>query len=205
MESCARVIGMFQDYVEGELPPGDRGRVAGHLEGCEFCRKRVHADRCLFQVLDRLPQIVPPAHFRSSVMTRVLSSPLPVSSKRGRHLRLVRALFWVTLAAATGSAGGAGAFLLAQNAWTRTGVLDPALFADWVGALGRVAFSFLLDMATRSQIPTFLPSPRTPLGWGGITATLLFLGCAAGVAGVGILATARALLGPTRRRPGIQP
>jgi anti-sigma factor RsiW len=35
--TCQEVVELLNDYLEGELPDGDRLRVAAHLEGCDGC------------------------------------------------------------------------------------------------------------------------------------------------------------------------
>jgi hypothetical protein len=195
MESCARVIGMFPEYAEGELPPLDSGRVSSHLEKCGACALRVKHHRNVLAALDRLPQVISPDSFRASVMSRVIAAPLRLPSRRPRHLHLVKALFWVTLACAGGAAAGAGACLWGRDFAGRTGLLDPSFYADWVGSLGRLAFSLLLDIATRAEVPGVLSSPHSPFAWGGFLSALLLSGLAAGAVGLGVLATARVLLG----------
>lgn len=195
MESCARVIGMFPEYAEGELPPLDSGRVSSHLEKCGACALRVKRHREILAALDRLPQVIPPDCFRASVMSRVIAAPLPLPSRRPRHLHLVKALFWATLACAGGSAAGAGACLWGRDFVGGAPLLDPSFYADWVGNLGRLAFSFLLDIATRAELPGVLSSPHNPFAWGGLLSVLLLSGLAAGAVGLGVLATARVLLG----------
>lgn len=186
---------MFPEYAEGELPPLDSGRVSSHLEKCGACALRVKRHREILAALDRLPQVIPPECFRASVMSRVIAAPLPLPSRRPRHLHLVKALFWATLACAGGSAAGAGACLWGRDFVGGAPLLDPSFYADWVGNLGRLAFSFLLDIATRAELPGVLSSPHNPFAWGGLLSVLLLSGLAAGAVGLGVLATARVLLG----------
>ena len=186
---------MFPEYAEGELPPLESGRVSSHLEKCGACALRVKRHRDILAALDRLPRVVPPGGFRASVMDRVNAAPLRPSSHRPRHLVLVKALFWATLASAGGSAAGAGACLWGRDFSRGTRLLDPSFYADWVGNLGHLAFSLLLDIATRAEIPGVLSSPRNLFAWGGLLSALLLSGLAAGAVGLGVLATARVLLG----------
>jgi anti-sigma factor RsiW len=37
--TCQEVVELLNDYLEGELPDGDRQRVAAHLAGCDGCTK----------------------------------------------------------------------------------------------------------------------------------------------------------------------
>jgi anti-sigma factor RsiW len=195
MESCARVIGMFPEYAEGELSPPESGRVSSHLEKCGACALRVKRHKDIVEALDRLPQVVPPDCFRTSVMSRVIAAPLRRPARRPCHLRLVKALFWLTLAGAGGSAAGAGACLWGRDFAGRTHLLDPSFYADWAGSLGRFAFSLLLDIATRAGAPGVFSAPHNPFAWGGLLSALLLSGLVAGAVGLGVLATARVLLG----------
>ena len=199
MESCARVISMFPEYAEGELPPVESGRVSSHLEKCGACTLRVERQRTLLAALETLPQVVPPGSLRDSVMARVMAAPLRVPSRRPRHLRLVRTVFYAALACAAGSAGLAGALLRGRDFAGKGLLLDPSLYADWAESLGRIAFSFLMDIATRAALPGVLPAAHSPIAWGGLVSVLILTGLAAGAVGLGVLATARVLLGPRGR------
>ena len=199
MESCARVISMFPEYADGELPPTESGRVSSHLERCGACARRVERQRNVIAALEALPQVVPPGTFRDSVMARVMAAPLRAPSPRPQHLRLVRTVLYAALAFAAGSAGIAGAFLRGRDLAGTGRLLDPSLYAEWAESLGRVAFSFLLDIATRAALPGALPAPHSPVAWGGLVSVLIFTGLAAGAVGLGVLATARVLLGPRAR------
>jgi len=195
MESCARVIAMFPEYAEGELPPHESGRVSSHLERCGACALRVERHRNVLAALDRLPQVVPPDCFRASVMNRVNAAPLRLSTSRPHHLRLVKAVFWTALACAGGGAGLARACFRGRDFMGKTALLDPSLFADRFENLGRTAFSFLLEIATRTAVPGVLPFPHNPFAWGGLLSALVLSGLVAGAVGLGVLATARVLLG----------
>jgi hypothetical protein len=150
--------------------------------------------------LDHLPQVATPDHLRESVMARIAADPLPSPAFRRSQLRLVRTLFWIILGGIGGATGFAGARLLGREFAQRTVFLDPSFYGEWVENAGRVAFSFLVEIATRAQITGALSSPRGALAWGGAVSSLLFAGLVAGAVGVGLLATARLLLTHHRGR-----
>jgi predicted anti-sigma-YlaC factor YlaD len=199
MESCAKVIEWFPEYAEGELPPLESGRVSSHLDECGSCAKRVERHREMLKALDRLPQIIPPALFLDSVMSRVTAAPLAGRASRRHHLRLVKAMLWLSMAGVGGALGAASAWLLGRDFAARTGLLEPSVYVDRIESVGRLAFSFLLEIATRAEIPGLFLSPHNPFAWGGLLTTLLLSGLAAAAVGVGVLATARALLNHRER------
>ncbi len=195
MESCARVIRLFPEYAEGDLAPLDRDRVALHLRQCGPCTLRVKRHREFLSALEQLPQVVPPDHFHESIMAQVAADPLPRPHSRGSHLRLIKGAFWVSLAWTSGAAGVAGARLLRNGFAGRIQPLDPSVYAEWIESLGRFVFSFLLEITTRARVAGVLSSPHGLFAWGGLLSTLLATVLAAGMVGLGLLATARVLLG----------
>ena len=196
MESCARLMGLFPEYAEGELSNQESGRVSAHIGECASCQLRVKRHREILTALDRLPQVVPPDDFRGSVMIRVAGDPLPGPAFRRSHLRLVKAVAWIALAGVAGAAGKMGEALIGRDFPGVTGpLLDPALFADQLQNMGRLAFSLLMEIATRAQVPGFFLAPHNPFAWGGLLSLLLLSGLAAAAVGVGVVATARVLLG----------
>jgi anti-sigma factor RsiW len=198
MESCARVMPLVPQYAEGELSTPEASRVASHLECCGPCMVRVRLHRELLSALDRLPQVIPPSSFRATVMSRVLAAAPPARAARPRHLRLVKALFWTSLAGAGGSATGTAVLFLGRDVAGRTALFDPNFFVEWLGSFSRFALSLLLEIATRSEIPgPWLPS-HTALISGSFLTALSLAALAAGALGVGFFATLRALLGKSR-------
>ena len=198
MESCARVMPLVPQYAEGELSTPEASRVASHLECCGSCMVRVRRHRELLTALDRLPQVVPPSSFRSAVMSRVRAAAPPARANRPRHLRLVKALFWTSLAGAGGSASGTAVLLWGRDVAGRTALFDPNFFVEWIGSFGRFALSLLLEIATRSEVPGPLLTSHTALISGSFLTALFLAALAAGALGVGFLATVRALLGKPR-------
>ncbi len=195
MESCARVIRLFPEYAEGELAPLDRERVAVHIRHCGPCTLRVRRHREILSALEQLPQVVPPDHFRESIMAQVIADPLPRSHSRRSHLRLVRGIFWAAVAWTSGAAGLGLARLLGKGFAGRIQLLDPSVYAEWIESLGRFVFSLLQEITTRSRVAGTLVAPHGLFAWGGLLPTLLATALAAGMVGLGLLATARVLLG----------
>ena len=199
MESCARVIEMLPEYVEEELPRETSARIGVHLLSCGACRRRVEGHRRTLEALESLPQVIPPPDLRLAVMQQVRDHPLPAARGTRGHLRLVRAFCWTALLVLAGTASSAGALLLAGASWGRTSLTDPILLTEWLVALGQMAFSFLLNMATRTGAPLLLPSYPSFLAWQGGLGWMLATVAMCLVMGFGILATARAVFRPRSR------
>ena len=36
---CGEVLTLLADYLEGEVPAADRGRIEAHLAGCDWCAR----------------------------------------------------------------------------------------------------------------------------------------------------------------------
>lgn len=199
MESCARLVGMLQEFTEGVMASEGARRVSAHLEVCAACRKRARVCGEIVDALERLPQISPAPEFRSRVMARVMASPLPIASAgRRSRLRLVHRLVGAAVALAS-AAGATGSYLVSRSSWSGFGRLEPGLYQEALESLGRVAFSFLLEIVTRAELPVLFTSHQSPSGWGLAAVLLLALGCAAAAIGLGIFATARSILLPPRR------
>ena len=199
MESCARVIGLLPQFIEGDGPDESAGRVSSHLLVCEACRRRAERQRKTLAALNALPLIIPPDDFRIGLMQRVRSHPIAIPRKAVRHLRLVRVFFWAAVLGVAALTLGAGAALLAKASFVKTSITDPTLLTEWLVAMGQFAFSLVLSVATRSDLPALFPAPRAFALWGGLLGSMVTLGATCLVAGLGILATARAVFRPRRR------
>jgi putative zinc finger protein len=200
MESCARVAARLPEYVADELTRATEGRLAEHLTDCADCRKRAAGHLFVLDALRTLPQVAPPVDLRGAVMQRILSNPLPSPGRASRgRLRIVRTLLWTTPLMLLGAVGGAGAALVFGRGWDRPGVLDPTILPDWVENLGRLAFSFLLDVATRTELPFLPSSPSTSIPWQGLALLVALALAVLGLAGLGLLMTARVLAGAADR------
>lgn len=59
--SCARIVGLVTDYLEGALPEGVRARFEEHLSYCPPCREYLAQMRATVQLTGRLTESdVPP-------------------------------------------------------------------------------------------------------------------------------------------------
>ena len=199
MESCARVIEMLPEYVEEELGLEAFRRVGSHLEVCHPCCRRVESHRRALEALEALPHVMPPAELRLAVMRRVRRHPLPSSRSTRSHLRLLTPFFWAAFVGMAALTSGAGALLLARASWGRSSLTDPTFLTEWLIALGQTAFSFLLSVATRSELPSLFSSSRSLFVWQGVAGWLLVIGASCLVMGFGLFATARVVF-RTRNR-----
>ena len=194
MESCAKLVGMLQGYAEGETPPDDFQRVSIHLDSCAACRRRVASYRILFRALNRMPRVLPPAGWLSSLMTRIMAAQPPAAHSRSRgQLRLIRSLIWVVAAAGLLS-GGAGAYTIHRTCSSPWPLTNLGSYLGWIAELGRVAFSFLVQIRNVLELPGLAITLHNPFGWGVLGPALLILAALAGAFGVVVLATARVLL-----------
>jgi anti-sigma factor RsiW len=199
MESCARVTGLLPEFVEGDILPDDSGRVGDHLRLCGACRRRAEGHRRTLEALESLPQVVPPSDLRLHVMRQVLSNPLPLERSRSRHLRLVKAFIWAAFLGFASLTSGAGALLLARASLGKTSLADPTLLTEWLIALGQLAFSLVLSVATRAETPSFFATPRSFTSWGSASGWFLVLGATCIAMAFVIFATARAVFRPRSR------
>jgi len=192
MESCARVATLLPEYVAEELSRATEGRLAGHLTDCGDCRRKAAGHLHVLDALRSLPQVAPPPDLRAAVMERILAHPLPRPGRAPRG-RVIRTFLWTAPLMLLGAVAGTGAALIIGRGWDRPGILDPTLLPDWIENLGKLAFSFLLDMATRTDLPLLPSSPLTTLPWEGLAMLVAIAVALIGAAGLGLLMTARVL------------
>lgn len=199
MESCAKLVGMLQVYVEGEISPEASQRVSIHLVSCAACRRRVARYRILFRALDRMPRVLPPAEWLAALMTRILATPPPGAPSRSRgQLRLIRPMIWAAAAAGLLS-GGAQAYSIHRThsfPWLLT---DLGSYLGWIAELSRVALSLLTQIRNMLELPGLVLTLHSPFGWEFVAPVVLLLAALAGAFGVVILATARVLLDQNSR------
>jgi hypothetical protein len=58
-------------YLEDELTPEERSRIAGHIASCEQCRNAVEERRILKEAAESLPPLRVPSDFSQQVMARI--------------------------------------------------------------------------------------------------------------------------------------
>jgi anti-sigma factor RsiW len=76
----------LQDFLDGELPPGEVVAFRAHLAGCRDCAAELASFRSLIATLERAPLLAPRPDLTGRILERVLPS-------RTRRRRLV-ALGW---------------------------------------------------------------------------------------------------------------
>jgi len=199
MESCARVVGLLPEFLEGDAPASATGQVGAHLRVCSACQRRAEGHLRTLDALDSLPQVVPPPELRLAVMREIRKHPLPLPSADRRHLRLVRSLVWAAVLSTASLTSGAVALLLGRASLGRASLADPSLVTDWIVALGQTAFAWALSIATRADIPSPFSLPRGFPLWGSMASWILLLGAMLVATGFGIFATARAVFRPRSR------
>jgi anti-sigma factor RsiW len=87
----------LQDFLDGELPPGDVVAFRAHLAGCGDCAAEVASFQSLIATLERAPRLAPRPELAGRILERVLPS-------RARHRRFV-ALGWGYAGALTACVG----------------------------------------------------------------------------------------------------
>jgi len=73
---CDKAQEFFSDYIETTLDRPMTVALESHLSGCETCTADVAALRGLFTVLDKVPQVEPPADFVWRTTTRLQNEAL---------------------------------------------------------------------------------------------------------------------------------
>lgn len=101
--NCDATLPVLQDYVDRELDPQDRERVAAHLQECPGCAARANSLRELKQVLQRrfLPGPAP-AQLGSQIMAQLHTATTGDRARR-RVARVAAALFLVAAVGISGS------------------------------------------------------------------------------------------------------
>jgi anti-sigma factor RsiW len=74
----------LQDFLDGELPPGEVVAFRAHLAGCRECAAEVASFRSLIATLERAPLLAP----RPELTGRILERVLPSRARRRRILAL---------------------------------------------------------------------------------------------------------------------
>jgi hypothetical protein len=128
LRACGIAESLLFDYLDGELPPRQRGEFEVHCAGCAACQKDVVAYHELELALDELPALEAREGFDRGVLEAVLGVEAPMLARLrqrllgslpadlGRRARItvaglaaVAVVVTVTLAFFAGSVGGWGA------------------------------------------------------------------------------------------------
>jgi hypothetical protein len=67
----SKVLARLNDYLERDLPPGERSRITAHLAECPECAEELRELERTVTLLRRLPEAKVPPAFAASVMARV--------------------------------------------------------------------------------------------------------------------------------------
>lgn len=68
---CEKVKSLLQDYIEGVLNRGIADQVEAHLRRCADCRREWQFVKQIWQSLEHLPEVTPPADLHARIMTHV--------------------------------------------------------------------------------------------------------------------------------------
>ena len=111
MNQCPETL-QVQDWLDGELAPGEAARFEAHLATCAACEAEVATYRVVFSELRTMPLLDP----RPQLFNRIMDEVLP-----HRAPRWVKVLGWGYAAAFAASLGAIGsAFVLpGPSAWMR--------------------------------------------------------------------------------------
>ena len=72
-----RFLGMLSDYIDGELEPGTRAALEGHLAGCPSCTEELESLRSTVLMLQRMPEVEAPRSFRLAPASAPTPAPEP--------------------------------------------------------------------------------------------------------------------------------
>ena len=72
-----RFLGMLSDYIDGELEPGPRAALEGHLAGCPSCTEELESLRSTVLMLQRMPEVEAPRSFRLAPASAPTPAPEP--------------------------------------------------------------------------------------------------------------------------------
>jgi hypothetical protein len=122
---------LLQDYLDGELVPGQARSIEAHLAGCASCAREVASFRLVFERLENLPLYDP----SPALVDRVLAEAMPA-----HPARWVRFAGWAYAASLAASLAGLAVALVAPTprAWLA------ALAGDAATSVVR-AFLFVLQ------------------------------------------------------------
>ena len=70
-----RFLEMLSDYLDGELPEGERIALEAHLQGCDSCTEEMESLRATVQMLRRMPEVEAPCSFR--IAPAAVAAPTP--------------------------------------------------------------------------------------------------------------------------------
>src|SRR5215210_8438498 len=110
---CDKAQEFFSDYIENTLDQPMSVALEAHLNGCELCSADVASLRSMWTVLDKVPQVEPPADFVWQTTTRLQNEFL--NRKEAEQAKPVA--WWKRLTMVQTLSYGAVAALLAVGLW----------------------------------------------------------------------------------------
>lgn len=110
---CDKAQEFFSDYIETTLDRPMTVALEAHLNGCESCSADVASLRSMWTVLDKVPQVEPPADFVWQTTTRLQNEFL----NRQEAQRAQPVAWWKRLTMVQTLSYGAVAALLAVGLW----------------------------------------------------------------------------------------
>lgn len=94
---CQRVREMLSPYIDGQLSPGERGLVEGHIEGCEACCQELASLQATVNLLHHVPIVSPPRSFAiAEVVPQRRAAPLTALSAATAGAVLLLAFFFIS-------------------------------------------------------------------------------------------------------------
>ena len=110
---CDKAQEFFSDYIENTLDRPMTVALEAHLNGCDSCSADVASLRSMWTVLDKVPQVEPPADFVWKTTTRLQNEFL----NRQEAQRAQPVAWWKRLTMVQTLSFGAAAALLAIGLW----------------------------------------------------------------------------------------
>ena len=86
---CQDAQELYSDYVEGKLDRALNVSFENHLSDCATCRTEVGQFRSLWEGLEELPLVEPPAFFHENVMSRISQEQAKAEEASAR-----KRIFW---------------------------------------------------------------------------------------------------------------
>jgi anti-sigma factor RsiW len=130
----------LQDFLDGELPPGELPAFRAHLAGCRDCAAELASFQSLIATLERAPLLAPRPELTGRILERVLPS-------RARRRRLA-ALGWSYAGALTACVGAVALWALQPGGNAQLETLSGQLSHRLLGA-GLFALNLLGASAVR--------------------------------------------------------
>lgn len=99
---CQDVLKMLSPYLDDALEPDEMAAVRGHLASCPACRAEWEMLATTSGLLRELPEVAPPAEFRSGLSEKLAALPVtePKKHRFGLAKNLVKAPWYRTAAVA---------------------------------------------------------------------------------------------------------